>query len=98
VFGVSIEHKPIFCVEALEIIMKKHLSALVFGALGLLTGFVLTYVFLVMPERNARNTPKQPQLVVLTSGSLVPQPHGKQPVLPHDYLIEPTLPPRIIEK
>jgi biopolymer transport protein ExbD len=43
--------------------MKKHLSTVVVGCLGLCAGFTLCYVYLVHPQRETKATASTPQQV-----------------------------------
>ena len=72
--------------------MKKHLSSLVFGCLGLCVGFTLCYLYLVLPEWTARaTTPQAPYLALLRND-------GHSHLEWQPYLIQPMLPPKVIGK
>ena len=72
--------------------MKKYLSSVVFGCLGLFVGFMLCYAFFVIPTTDiARTTFAPPPLRVL----YVPK-GGCSQLDWRPYLIQPMLPPKII--
>jgi hypothetical protein len=73
--------------------MKKHLSSFLFGCVGLGVGFTLSYVYLVLPARDAKQTTSnQPRVVAHFSKDGQTRFEWRQP------LIQPTLPPKVIEK
>ena len=67
--------------------MKKHLSSVMFGCIGLCVGFTLCYVYLVLPKRAARANP--PQWIALQARNQLDW---------RPYVIEPMIPPRIVGK
>lgn len=72
--------------------MKKHLSSVVFGCLGLFVGFALCYALLVIPTTDlARTRIAPPPLRVF----YVPKSDRSQ-LDWRPYLIQPMLPPKII--
>jgi len=83
--------------------MKKHLSSIVFGCLGLFVGFTLCYAFFVVPTQEARPTafvPARQVVLFAPKGD-----HGPRDWRPdrgqldwRPYLIQPMLPPRVIER
>ena len=81
--------------------MKKHLSSIVFGCLGLVAGFTLCYTFFVVPTPEARPTAFMPaRQVVLYAprgghGPLDWRPDHSQ-LEWRPYLIQPMLPPKVI--
>ena len=75
--------------DELEREMKRHLSSLIFGSLGLCVGFTLCYLYIVLPERTAKGTGAQKQFVVLPTAAQ--DRLGWQP-----YWIHPTIPPKIV--
>jgi hypothetical protein len=68
--------------------MKKHLSTFLFGFLGFSSGFILCYIVLVLPREQAANLGNQPLLVMKSFNKPNWQPD----------LINPMIPPKIVEK
>jgi hypothetical protein len=68
--------------------MKKHLSSLLFGCLGLCAGFTLCYVYLVLPER----TPK----ATAPSGFIILPMQVRTHLDWQPLLIYPMIPPKIV--
>jgi hypothetical protein len=83
--------------------MRNHLSSVVFGALGLLTGFTLCYCLIVLPDREERRAgaSQVPQRLVMTQNGIrwqvvpVPPVPREVPGWPAP-LIQPMLPPKIV--
>lgn len=76
--------------------MKKHLSSLLFGSLGLCVGFTLCYVYLVLPERTAKASAPQWAAFPVQTAAFPPQARGQLEWRP--YLIQPMIPPKIVGK
>jgi hypothetical protein len=74
--------------------MKKHLSSLTFGCLGLCVGFTLCYVYLVLPQRVASVPSPQPQFVVTPLHAKLPA--QQQQLEWRPYVIQPMIPPKVV--